>query len=72
MDKPIDEEIQQEIARCLASPDWVDQEFGRRLKAAMEACPGAGLTTRLSSHCRACGDELPSGAVYCINCRTKV
>ena len=37
-----------------------------------ETRPVTGPTTRLAKHCRACGDELPAGAIYCISCRTKV
>ncbi len=34
--------------------------------------PATGPTTRLPTHCRVCGDELPPGATFCIECGEKV
>lgn len=34
--------------------------------------PVTGPTTRLPLVCRACGDALPPGAVFCIQCGAKV
>lgn len=56
-----------EFARRLARREGL-----RALQQKPHDAPATGPTTRLATYCRACGDELPPDAVYCIICRSKV
>jgi hypothetical protein len=56
-----------EFARRLARREGL-----RALQQMAPQAPATGPTTRLARYCRACSDELPPDAVYCISCRTKV